>query len=118
MRVISLILAAIVGMSLYFLVVDRETLIIYVKKLSNSEELEIKPESTEVDLALDEPTKTVLPHVIVSKSKAIKANNVLVLRGKTAASRKVEVRAEISGAVISSPRPKGLSWDCPLLDIQ
>ncbi|PQM56283.1 MAG: efflux RND transporter periplasmic adaptor subunit [Rhodobacteraceae bacterium] len=109
MRVISLILAAIVGMSLYFLVVDRETLIIYVKKLSKSEELEIKPESTEVDLALDEPTKTVLPHVIVSKSKAIKANNVLVLRGKTAASRKVEVRAEISGAVISSPRPKGSS---------
>ena len=106
MRIISFILAIIVGVSLYFLVVDRETLVHYVKLLNKTEPVQAKKEPANNSEQVNE-VGDLLPHVIINKSKAINANNTLLLRGQTEAARKVEVRAEISGSVISTPRPKG-----------
>ena len=110
MRVISIILAIFVAISLYFLIVDRETLVAYLGKISKRE-LTKKETKLSEDTNQVFSTETILPHVIVSKSEARSANNLLVLRGKTEADRKVEVRAEISGAVISKPRLKGSRID-------
>ena len=106
MRAISLILAIFVATGLYFLIVDRETLVLHVKRISKEKQLEVEQENTNDSSQMAKP-KPLLPHVIVNHSKAINTNNILVLRGKTEAARKVEVRAEIDGAVISPPRPKG-----------
>ena len=106
MRIISFILAIIVGVSLYFLVVDRETLVHYVKLLNKTEPVQAKKEPDNDSDQVSE-VEDLLPHVIINKSKAINAHNTLLLRGQTEAARKVEVRAEISGPVISTPRPKG-----------
>ena len=43
----------------------------------------------------------------MKSSVAEKTNNVLIVRGRTEAIRKVEVRAEVNGGVISEPRLKG-----------
>ena len=51
--------------------------------------------------------KNVIPFVIVKNSIAQKTENILVVRGRTEAIRKVEVRAEVNGGVISKPRLKG-----------
>jgi len=106
MRIFSLILAIGVSIGLYFLIVDRKSLVIFLGKLS-AQEQKVQAEVLLKKSLPDQKKITILPHVIVSKSKAVKANNILLLRGLTEAARKVEVRAEISGAVISDPRSKG-----------
>ena len=106
MRIFSLILAIGVSIGLYFLIVDRKSLIMFLGKWSTQEQFEQEEVLLKSSL-LDPKKRTILPHVIVSKSKAVKASNILLLRGLTEAARKVEVRAEISGAVISDPRSKG-----------
>ena len=106
MRIFSLILAIGVTIGLYFLIVDRKSLVMFLSKWSVQEQSE--QEEALLKNSIPDPKKeTILPHVIVSKSKAVKAKNILLLRGLTEAARKVEVRAEISGAVISEPRSKG-----------
>ena len=106
MRIFSLILAIGVSIGLYFIVVDRKSLVMFLSKWSVREQLD-QDEALSKNSLPDPKKKTILPHVIVSKSKAVKARNTLLLRGLTEAARKVEVRAEISGAVISDPRSKG-----------
>ncbi len=102
MRVVSLLLAIIVCFSLYFLIIDRQTLVLYLKTIMTDQE-----ELQDDDPKKVEVTESSFPHVIINKSEAIEATNMLVLRGQTEAIRKVEVRSEVSGAVISDPRPKG-----------
>ena len=106
MRVISIIVAIIVAFSLYFLIVDRNSLINFLSKFQNEEEIET---NLEIDKQISEKKsdKSQLPFVIVKSSVAEKTDNILVLRGRTEAIRKVEVRAEVNGGVISEPRLKG-----------
>ena len=106
MRVISIIVAIIVAISLYFLFVDRNSLINFLAKFQNEEEIET---NLEIDQQISEKKsdKSQLPFVIVKSSVAEKTDNILVLRGRTEAIRKVEVRAEVNGGVISEPRLKG-----------
>ena len=106
MRVISIIVAVIVAISLYFLFVDRNSLINFLSKFQNEEEIET---NLEIDKQISEKKsdKSQLPFVIVKSSVAEKTDNILVLRGRTEAIRKVEVRAEVNGGVISEPRLKG-----------
>ena len=106
MRIFSLILAIGVSIGLYFLIVDRKSLIIFLSKWGAQDHLE-QEKVLSKSSPPDPKKKTILPHVLVTKSKAVKASNILLLRGLTEAARKVEVRAEISGAVISDPRSKG-----------
>ena len=106
MRIISIIVAIIVAFSLYFLIVDRNSLINFISKFQNEEEIET---NLEIDKQIPEKKsdKSELPFVIVKNSIAKKTDNILIVRGRTEAIRKVEVRAEVNGGVISEPRLKG-----------
>ena len=106
MRVISILVAIIVAFSLYFLIVDRNSLINFISKFQNEEK---NRTDLEIDKKISEKKsdKSQLPFVIVKNSVAEKSDNILVVRGRTEAIRKVEVRAEVNGGVISKPRLKG-----------
>ena len=106
MRVISIIVAIIVAFSLYFLIVDRNSLINFISKFQNEKKIEINLELNN-QISEKQSDKSELPFVIVKNSIAEKTNNILVIRGRTEAIRKVEVRAEVNGGVISEPRLKG-----------
>ena len=106
MRIISLIVSCIVAISLYFLIVDRKSLISFLANFNNAENIEISSSPQKKVELINEPN-VVSPYVIVKSSVAKETENILVIRGQTEANRKVEVRAEISGGVISKPRQKG-----------
>ncbi len=106
MKLISIFVSVLVAFSLYFLIVDRKSLINFISKFQ--EDVEISSELDNNDKQLKTNiNENVLPIVIVKKSKEIVAENTLILRGRTEAIRKVEVRAEVNGGVISQPRLKG-----------
>ena len=106
MRIISIVVAIIVAFSLYFLIVDRKSLISFISKFQKEEKIDtnltIDKQNSEI-----KSSKSELPFVIVKNSVAMKTENILVVRGRTEAIRKVEVRAEVNGGVISKPRLKG-----------
>lgn len=106
MRIISIIVAIIVAISLYFLIVDRKSLVNFLTTFQREEKL-ISNLKTNDQISEKDSLKSVLPFVIVKNSIAQKTENILVLRGRTEAIRKVEVRAEVNGGVISKPRLKG-----------
>lgn len=106
MRIFSIVLAIGVSISLYFLVVDRKSLVSFLNKWGNLEQVKNEDNPLENKPLIPE-IEEIFPHVIVKRSESIKTNNILLLRGQTEAARKVEVRSEISGAVISAPRSKG-----------
>lgn len=106
MRLISILVAFIVAFSLYFLIVDRKSLIFFLEGFQS------KDNATTISNKNNESLKSTiskkeLPFVIVKKSVAKQTENILILRGRTEAIRKVEVRAEVNGGVISKPRLKG-----------
>ena len=106
MRLISIFVSIIVAFSLYFLIVDRKSLIEFIKKFPKEKEIlsELDNNSKSIKNSIKENE---LPIVLVKKSKEIITDNTLILRGRTEAIRKVEVRAEVNGGVISEPRLKG-----------
>ena len=106
MRLISIFVSIIVAFSLYFLIVDRKSLIEFIRNFQK--EKEILSELDKNSKSIKNPIKeNELPIVLVKKSKEIITDNTLILRGRTEAIRKVEVRAEVNGGVISEPRLKG-----------
>ena len=106
MRLISIFVAALVACSLYFLIVDRKSLIDFLKRI-NSDESEDIISISEDKVPTNIISNSELPFVIVKTSLATETENILILRGRTQAIRKVEVRAEVNGGVISEPRLKG-----------
>ncbi len=106
MRLISIFVSIIVAFSLYFLIVDRKSLIEFIKNFQKEKEImsELDNNSKSIKNSIKENE---LPIVLVKKSKEIITDNTLILRGRTEAIRKVEVRAEVNGGVISEPRLKG-----------
>ena len=106
MRLISIFVSIIVAFSLYFLIVDRKSLIEFIKNFQKEKEIlsELDNNSKSIKNSIKENE---LPIVLVKKSKEIVTDNTLILRGRTEAIRKVEVRAEVNGGVISEPRLKG-----------
>ena len=106
MRLISILVSVIVAFSLYFLIVDRKSLVDFIKNFQKEKEIlsELDNNSKSIKNSIKENE---LPIVLVKKSKEIISDNKLILRGSTEAIRKVEVRAEVNGGVISEPRLKG-----------
>ena len=107
MRLVSLVLSIIVAVALYFLIVDRTA----IKDLLNQENTKIQQDTNLALSGSNDDDKMdnqkSIPNVMIAKSVARDTENNLILRGLTAAIRKVEVRSEISGSIISNPRPKG-----------
>ena len=106
MRLISILVSVIVAFSLYFLIVDRKSLVEFIRNFQKEKEIlsELDNNSKSIKNSIKENE---LPIVLVKKSKEIITDNTLILRGSTEAIRKVEVRAEVNGGVISEPRLKG-----------
>ena len=106
MRIISIIVAIIVAFSLYFLIVDRKSLVAFITKFQKEEKI-VSNLNANDQISEEKSSKSELPFVIVTNSIAKNTENILVVRGRTEAIRKVEVRAEVNGGVISEPRLKG-----------
>lgn len=98
MRVISILTALLVAGALYLLVFERDV----VMALAGNEGAAETPTPT----TEDEATAV---SVVSLASRAEVIDGAVLLRGRTEAARQVEVRAETSGTVISSPLRKGIS---------
>jgi len=106
MRLISIFVSVLVAFSLYFLIVDRKSLVDFIKKIQKGDEISSELDNDDKSIK-DTIIENQLPIVVVKKSKEIIADDTLIVRGRTEAIRKVEVKAEINGGVISEPRLKG-----------
>jgi membrane fusion protein, multidrug efflux system len=98
MRFTPLLTAALVCAFTYMLILERETLLAFA-----GAEAETIAEEVVSDRIEDKPPVSVL----VMKSSAKPVERGIVLRGQTAAFRLLDVKAETSGQVISSPLRAG-----------
>lgn len=99
MRILSIITAILVSVFLYFLVIDRDTLMSFAGK-----DPDTPTQST--DDAQDDTENNVVG-VVAIHSTARMIDSAVVLRGQTEATRQVDIRAETSGLVMAEPLRKG-----------
>jgi multidrug efflux system membrane fusion protein len=102
MRVVPLITASLVLVSLYLLVMERDMLLAW----AGAEPAQAQA-IADAESAADAAAGSELFAVVVERIAERDLESAIVLRGRTAASRSVEVRAETTGTVISQPRQRG-----------
>ena len=115
MRIVSIITAVVVVISLYFLVFERNALRAVSDGAPVSTLVDAATQDTDAETdapapvgAKDENKSEKQPiKVIAVKSVAREIDTAVILRGQTKAARSVDVRAETSGQVISDPLRKG-----------
>lgn len=95
MRLMPVLTAIIVSLTLYFVVLERDALLAIAQVATSSEEA----------AQADEAPRAV--SVVAMTSNAQSIESAVVLRGRTEAARQVTVAAETSGQVISEPIRKG-----------
>jgi multidrug efflux system membrane fusion protein len=106
MKSVPLIIAALVCVALYFVILDRETLVDFAARFG--------PETAETAEGGEVPVEDIaaeaqpvaaedLVHVTVRRSEAQVTENAVVLRGRTEAARQVNVSSETSGRIVSDP---------------
>jgi len=105
MRFRAILTAAILAIALYGVVFERDRLLRFAGAPGAGVPDDVAPGIAETRSTEPEPAELV--SVIVIESQALVIDNTLKLRGETEAAREVEVRAEISGLVVSEPIPKG-----------
>lgn len=107
MRLIPLLTAILVTLTLYGLVFERDTLIAFARGETAQDAQAPEPkdeiEASSPAAAADSGKIGVL----VLKSQARQVDSAVILRGQTRANRQVEVRAETSATVLSEPLRKG-----------
>lgn len=101
MRIVPMLTAAVVMALLYMLIMERGTLLSLVG---------VEPAAAAAELA--EPPPEAAPQdprfaVVVERLEERDLESAVILRGRTQASRQVEVRAQTSGLVISDPVRRG-----------
>lgn len=109
MRIVSFVTAILVTVSLYFIVLDRDTLFELVGRTPATSE-EAAPDAAAPEPVAEAETGTSDERpvsVVALHSTADAVGDIVVLRGQTEAARQVDVRAETSGRVISNPLRKG-----------
>ncbi|MEM9550990.1 MAG: efflux RND transporter periplasmic adaptor subunit [Pseudomonadota bacterium] len=113
MRLIPILTAIVVMITLYFVVIEREALLNFARGGSQTETatedvVEASAEG-EGDAEADAPAAPTsgAVKVVVYKSAAESIGNAVQLRGETEADRQVEVRSETTARVISEPLRKG-----------
>lgn len=111
MRPFSFLIALIVAGVLYLLVIERDRLLEFAGAGPASEVTETDSETAAAEA---EPAATVeeanaerVVSVSALRSEAQQIDSAVLLRGRTEAARKVEVRAETAGLVNSDPLRKG-----------
>lgn len=110
MRLIPILTAILVTVTLYFAVFERDALLAFAKgelkgDPSDTADTATGATSGAVAAAMAEPARAV--GVVVLRSQARPIDSAVILRGETRAARQVEVRAETSSTVISEPLRKG-----------
>ncbi|PIE13878.1 MAG: efflux transporter periplasmic adaptor subunit [Rhodobacterales bacterium] len=109
MRILPILTAIIVTTFLYFLVIDRETLLEFARggagNAHNPAPDATTPTTTAETAPEDDQDSRI--SVVAVHSKATVIDSAVILRGQTEAARQVQVRAETSGLVISDPLRKG-----------
>lgn len=95
MRIMPLLSAIIVSLSLYAMVFEREALLAFAQ---------VEPD----DAMMTDDADTIDPvSVVAMTSNAVTVDSAVILRGRTEAARQVVVASETSGQVISEPIRKG-----------
>lgn len=103
MRFFPLLTAALVIATLYALVFERERLLAFAGAEPQGEEA-----AEELTVAEEEALEELRRVAVVAvRSEAEVTESAVVLRGRTEASREVDVMAEIAGRVISEPLKRG-----------
>lgn len=107
MKIVPVIVAVLVCVVLYFVVLERDTLL----EFAGRDTVEAPAEDVVEEAALTEdtsaPATDTAVRVVAMKSVAQTIESAVTLRGRTEAARSVNVAAETSGRVTSSPLPKG-----------
>ncbi|MBN8290507.1 efflux RND transporter periplasmic adaptor subunit [Rhodobacter sp. NTK016B] len=105
MRVVPIITAMLVLVVLYLFVMERDTLLSWV----GVEAAETTGEGTAAAATIAPATEEEAQpfRVVVERFEERDLESAIVLRGRTEASRSVEVRAQTNGLVLSDPRPRG-----------
>ncbi|WP_424986777.1 efflux RND transporter periplasmic adaptor subunit [Microbulbifer sp. S227A] len=104
MRLIPVITAILVTLGLYAIVFEREALFAFARG-DDAAETTSDASQAAGDAPVADASDAV--GVVVLRSVAQQIDSSVILRGQTAADREVEVRAETSAIVVSSPLPKG-----------
>ena len=106
MRILPLLTAVLVSAFLYFLIIDRETLLSLAGATPATEETAQTdaPAAAETAPAADMARAV---GVVALHSVAQQIDSAVILRGQTEADREIDVRSETSGLVISDPLRKG-----------
>ena len=100
LRLVPLLTACVVAAALYMVIMEREALRAFA-----GEDISETADATEV--AAIETGQMPAVSVVAMTSQAQDIESGIVLRGRTEAARKVDVRAETTGLVISEPLRKG-----------
>jgi multidrug efflux system membrane fusion protein len=103
MRLVSILLAAVVVAALYVLVFHRDAVVAFASGGAPAEAVVVPA------VASPEPAAETRVSVVALRSRAAPIDRAVLVRGETESARAVEVQAETSGQVISSPLRKGAS---------
>lgn len=98
MKITPILMAILVSAALYLFVFEREALIAFAQGSA--------PE-TEAEASVQEESGAQAVRVVAMTSLAETVDSAVVLRGRTEATRSVEVRSETSGLVVSEPIRRG-----------
>ncbi|MCV2865860.1 efflux RND transporter periplasmic adaptor subunit [Albidovulum sediminicola] len=101
MRILPMVTAVLVCVSLYFLIFERDRLFGLAGREAAAPAAAVTAERPEV-----EDTAAAVA-VVAIHSVAVPVDTGVLLRGQTEAARQVEVRAETSGPVVSAPLRRG-----------
>lgn len=111
MRIFPIFTALLVMTAIYLAVLERDALLGFAGVLSEDE--------PQVAAAVSDDPPAPQVQVLAKRSAAQEIPTSIVLRGRTEAARRVEVRAETAGLVISEPLRRGASVDAgdPLCEV-
>lgn len=104
MRLIPVLTALLVMVGLYAIVFEREAMFAFARGEEDSASSDQTSRSPQEAETQDETPSI---GVVVIRSTAQQIDSAVILRGQTAADRQVEIRAETSSIVVSTPLDKG-----------
>lgn len=106
MRIMSIIIALLVCVALYFFIFERDRLISDSQTSEATETAEAQSDEF-APPGLKDATDTQAVSVVATHSVARELDSAVILRGETQAARQVTVTAQTNGQVISEPLRKG-----------
>ncbi|MEZ5715645.1 MAG: efflux RND transporter periplasmic adaptor subunit [Paracoccaceae bacterium] len=110
MRLMPILTALLVSVFLYFLIIDRDTLMSLARGDAAASEQAAAtpaPDSAAQAAAEKEEYAATAVGVVALRSTARQIDRAVILRGETQAARQIDVRSETTGLVISEPLRKG-----------